>query len=426
MKSLKKISMVCLLLLGRYASPQQSELDAKAWSEDLKFLKEFAEQSHFNLFHTMELDKWENSIKDILENIPKMQDHEIVMSLMRLLAMVKDGHTVLYPPYEGELAFHALPLEFYFFDDLLYVRAALPQYKNLVGKQILKVAGEPIEELLAKLEPHISRDNKFQVQWILPLALQYAEVYGLLNNKTTFDAVEFTYLEGDTEQTISVASGPLQWNPMSPFAPPHWTQMADAGNNLWTKNAANFYWFEYLKENKMVYFQFNNILDKEEESIADFVERLFGFIDNNDVESMVIDLRLNNGGNNFLNKSLIHKLICNQKVNQKDKLFVITGRRTFSAAMNLASDLEQETHAIFVGEPTGSSPNFYGEENNFQLPNSGLIGSISSRYWQGGKTSDDDRKWIAPELSVLLTADDFRNGVDPSMKTILEYLENKY
>ena len=42
-------------------------------------------------------------------------------------------------------------------------------------------------------------------------------------------------------------------------------------------------------------------------------------------------------------------------------LFVIIGRRTFSAAQNTVNMIEKNTNATFVGEPTGSRPNFVGE-----------------------------------------------------------------
>ncbi len=424
MKSLRKLSLVYLLLFGFNVNSQQSEKAIKEWKEDLHYLKEFAEQSHFNLFHTLDHEEWKKEIKKIENEIPEMENHQIILSMMRLLAKVKDGHTVLYPPYQGKYAFHSLPLEFYFFGEDLYVRAAQQNYEILVGKKIVKAAGRPISDLLTKLQSNISHDNLYQVKWITPLALQYAEVYSLMESQVNFDSVEFTYLENGKEKTVSVLSGPLQWNPMSSFAMGHWVQMASLGNNLWTKDPNNFYWYEYLEQNQMVYFQFNRIRDKEEQSIASFIEEMFEFIENNQVKILVIDIRLNNGGNSFLNKPLVHELICNKNINQKGQLFVITGRRTFSAAMCLASDLEQNTNAIFVGEPTGSSPNFYGEENNFKLPNSGLTGSISSRYWLGGPTSDDNRKWISPELPAQLSADEFRNGVDPSMQVIIQYIGN--
>jgi hypothetical protein len=57
-----------------------------------------------------------------------------------------------------------------------------------------------------------------------------------------------------------------------------------------------------------------------------------------------------------LNRPLIHRLIRCDTINQWGKLFVVIGRRTFSAAMNLAVDLERHTRALFVGEPTGGAP----------------------------------------------------------------------
>ena len=61
-------------------------------------------------------------------------------------------------------------------------------------------------------------------------------------------------------------------------------------------------------------------------------------------------------GNNFLNQSLVHGLICCKKINQPGRLFALIGRHTFSAAMNLAVDLERNVHVLFAGEPTGSVP----------------------------------------------------------------------
>lgn len=64
------------------------------------------------------------------------------------------------------------------------------------------------------------------------------------------------------------------------------------------------------------------------------------------------------------------------KINQRGKLFVIVGRQTFSAAMNGAAEIERHTNAIFVGEPTGSSPNFVGETIGVNLTYSKMRGSI--------------------------------------------------
>ena len=95
------------------------------------------------------------------------------------------------------------------------------------------------------------------------------------------------------------------------------------------------------------------------------------------------------------NVHLIYALVRADKVNRTGRLFVIVGRETFSAAMRLSSELERQTKAIFVGEPTGSSLNAIGEMNPVTLPYSKMSGSIASR---GGGNSADTRTWIAPQF----------------------------
>ena len=57
------------------------------------------------------------------------------------------------------------------------------------------------------------------------------------------------------------------------------------------------------------------------------------------------------------------------------------------------------THAIFVGEPTGSSPNFVGETSH----------------------ATDVRTWIPPTLYVPETFAAFRVRRDPALEAILAY-----
>jgi hypothetical protein len=142
------------------------------------------------------------------------------------------------------------------------------------------------------------------------------------------------------------------------------------------------------------------------------------------VDYFVLDIRYNGGGNSFLNKELVQEIIKCDKINTKGKFFTITGRHTFSAAMNLACDLERLTNTLFAGEPTGSKPNFVGESNIIQLPYSGLKVSCSSRYWQE-YLSDDYRKWIAPHIGVKYFYSDFKNGIDPALDAIIKFINKK-
>jgi hypothetical protein len=188
---------------------------------------------------------------------------------------------------------------------------------------------------------------------------------------------------------------------------------------LYVKDRARPYWFEHLPASRTVYFQWNLVRDDPAESLAAFSTRLHAFIRDHDVDKLVIDLRWNNGGNTLLVLPLLHELIASD-LNRRGKLFVIVGRRTFSAAQNAATLIERHTQAIFVGEPTGSSPNFVGEEDPVTLPYSKLQINVSDLFWQSSWPYDS-RTWIGPEIYVPLTFAAFRANRDPALEAILEY-----
>ena len=196
-----------------------------------------------------------------------------------------------------------------------------------------------------------------------------------------------------------------------------------ANQPLWLRDPQNKFWFEYLPDARAVYVQLNQIGNKDDESMESFSNRLLSFIDSNAVERVVLDLRLNRGGNGEFNRPILRALIKANKVDQKGKLFVIVGRSTWSAAQFLVNKLEDYTEAIFVGEPTGGKRNSYGDSRRITLPNSGITVRVSTLWWQ--EDERDRRQWKAPELAADLTFDDYRRGIDPALKTALEYVPRK-
>ncbi len=95
---------------------------------------------------------------------------------------------------------------------------------------------------------------------------------------------------------------------------------------------------------------------------------------------------------------------------------------TFSAAQNTVTAIERETKAIFVGEPTGSRPNFIGETIPFELPYSKLRANAADLYWQTS-WPDDYRTWTAPDLYAPPTFEAYRRNQDPALEAILAIRE---
>jgi len=144
------------------------------------------------------------------------------------------------------------------------------------------------------------------------------------------------------------------------------------------------------------------------------------FTEANPMERFVLDVRLNGGGNNYLNRPIIHGFIRSDKVNQPGRLFTIIGRQTFSAAMNLVNAMKLNTHTLFVGEPTGARPNMYGDHAPVILPNSRISVRLSTLWWQDIDPRDM-REYQAPDLAADLTLADYRAGRDPALEVIRKY-----
>ena len=90
----------------------------------------------------------------------------------------------------------------------------------------------------------------------------------------------------------------------------------------------------------------------------------------------MLDLRHNTGGDSETYLPLLAKL---EELTVADKqLAVLTSRVTFSAAMQLVVDLEQRTPAIFIGEPTGASPNHYGDPVTVDLRHTRVAARVAT------------------------------------------------
>jgi hypothetical protein len=170
-----------------------------------------------------------------------------------------------------------------------------------------------------------------------------------------------------------------------------------------------------------LYFQFNQVRNSDDMSIADFATELSRRLDTEAATTLIVDVRHNNGGNNSLVRPLIKSMVGFEQASAENRIYVITGRNTFSAAQNFVNRIEQWTEATFVGEPSSSRPNFVGEETNLLLPYSRLRGSISNRFWQDSDPGDD-RFWIMPTVPVAPRADDYFAGRDAAMEAIFELI----
>ncbi len=423
-------SWVRLLLALLLASPcgadtaRQADMDVTKWREDLAVLREQMPKTHGNLFHTMSRRQFDDALDSLEGSLPNLTASQVKAGIMRVVAMVNDGHTRVRQESFGN---HILPVRLHFFADGLYVVAADPRYAAIVSGKVTKIGQLSAEDAYAAVRPLVSvdADNEGRRRFLAVDFLVTSEVLQAVGATKSADSVDLTVDKDGQETVATLPVTPLErlsdrgW----PMEPDGWISARKDTHNpvpLWAQHPDRHYWHVFLGDKKTLYVQYNQVEDEPGgEPIRDFFPRVFKEADERKVERVIIDARLNGGGNNELNRPIWHALLKSDRLNQKGRLWVVIGPKTFSAAMNFIDDMEQNTNAIFVGEPTGETPNMWGDPVKLELPNSHIVVQTSTLWWQMADPTDK-RPFRTPDIPAQMSFADYANNVDPVLKAIFE------
>lgn len=408
----------------------QSNLKTQNWQEDLRFLQSTIHDDYSFLFKKTTAKDFDTAVQDLYEHIPELSDHEIIVGFSKLVSSFKYGHTRVSYGYLPK-SFHQFPVNFYQFKDGMFVQGVSKTYKEILGAELLEIAGHPVNDVLEAIYPVVPSENNQFFKAYAPLYINSPEVLHAQGITKEFKStVDFTF-----KKDGEVFKESLKMMPDGALVPTNYglvkqdSMWLDARNQSITpyylKHLDKVYYFEYLPVSKTVYVRHSQIQDDSSENIPEFYHRLFKYIEKHEVDRLVIDVRLNGGGDNTKIKPIITGLIKCEKINQVGKLFVIIGRRTFSASQNLVNEISNYCNAIFVGEPTGENINFYADPHRIELPHSRLKIYLSFAWWQD-KAPWENGEWTKPQLGVEMSFDDYTSGRDPVLEEALSFSDKKF
>lgn len=395
---------------------------------DLKLLVREAKRRAPQALSPETARRFDADAERLSERVPELTKAQFVIEMWRLLRVLDDGHARVMLPDDDEDLSRLLPVQFYLFAEGLFITATDPAHDELLGARVLGFDGRDTADVAATAGEIITRDNDFGHLELLPDWLRKTPILHALGLIEDPGKVKLTVTLASGERTdvalAAVPPGPVAREGFP--APPGWTFLPDTLGRprpLYLRNAGAFYWFEHLPGHDLVYLQFNGMVDVPQEPLEAFIERVFAFIEDNTVGRLVVDLRLNRGGNMFLAMPLLHRLIATGRINRPGKLFLVVGRKTFSAAQIAGTLIARHTHAIVLGEPSGSRPNFTGETTPFSLPHSGLMANVSDLHWQSS-VALDTRTALAPDLYLPPTFAAYRENRDPVLEAIVDLREH--
>lgn len=448
-----KVGLLCLLQVGCFfaagascaaqsiaaARPPATVAD---WRDDLDQIVADIQVLHPDPFAKTGRLSFMRQLEALKAALSSMSEEERVVAAMRLVALIGDGHTQLEPTSMRFADWY--PIRVYQFTNGYFVSSAHNSVADLAGAQIIEIAGRPIDEVAASARSLMGVENDFDDKErvfaihnaALMRGLGYAKPDGTLR-------VKFRLRNGRTEERVltpHVADNPdykgfestFEWQFRSevfglPISTPD--EWVSAYQNLpasafrkvdFARPLHLMYRRAYVKravpERDAYYAQINQVDDTK---FLTFMDELFHDLDQQHPRRVILDLRYNFGGDGSRVDEVIHKFVQRDTNPPYRELYILTGRKTFSAGVLFLADLLKNVPATLVGEPCGAALNSFGDAAEKRYAKTSLVLNVSTLRHQKS-SSKDLRSYIPVDVPAQFSSSDYMAGRDPAVDPILE------
>jgi hypothetical protein len=358
-----------------------------------------------------------------------------------VITMLKDGHTSLSFPQEEFSAFlkeggRFFPLNVLIRGEKIFVTANFSaDSTDLIMAEIVSINEQSAKAVLEKLRSYTSAELDFyrdiRIQRAFSRLLWYCFGWGenfnlqLSNKNILFSKI----LVGVTEQEFNKKRGP---------------QRKTKPYSFYTLSKIGVIDFRSMSEME----KFDNFLDS-----------TFTVIQDQNISTLVIDVRNNGGGNSQMGDKLFQYIsekpwkqiermeVKNsedaKKMNQSEigtitivdetplkkpkksrnkfagKVYLLTSNLTFSSANMLAIAFKCYGMGTIVGEETGGVYTAFGDVISIKLPNTQLPAGCAFKKFTH-PCDDGAIHGVKPDVEIIPTIADIKNRKDPAMEYVLK------
>ena len=397
--------------------------------QDLDFTATELPRRHGNAFHSISRADFDAAASALRDSIPQLSDTRFYTRLSALVALIGDAHTTL--GLEGANAaavgFRKFPIVFQWLDDGVFVTSAAGEYKRAVAAQLVRVGAYPVSEAVTRLATVISHENDYWLHYYAARYLSSQQILQALDLLPGGDSSSLTFRDASGEEFTLDVITQTQFDYVNAlygsYTQPYLTRRNEN------------YWTALYPERRLLYLRYNRCANDPARPFDAVAASMWNEFDKGTVDSIVVDLRDNGGGDStVLNPFLFGLLPRLQAIAARPqfRVFGIIDQGTFSSAMLNASffkypspkavddslpDVDLSKILRLVGEPTGGALASWGEVLTLSLPQSRLGLQYATKYFDQPPFLTDSET-VTPDIRTPLRSTDFFAGHDPAMASI--------
>jgi hypothetical protein len=409
------LAMVVLVSSGqaRPSAPSTAAEDVRELGASIEL--------HPEPFRSVSRQRFQAEVDALADRASSISRNELLVGMLRIIALLgpRNGHTGLFPGDSHVRPLNLYPIRLYQFADGVFVVDA--RDRSLMRNRLVAIEGTPVERVLELVDPLTPADNASNTRGMAPHFLLTAEVLDGLGVTEGAGSATFTFVRPGGQRAdvdLTPIAGPEYARAFADPLHGHYPSvLPSAPRPLYLAGSAKPMWARKLASGRAVYVGYNSVVPPS----PAFVRSLGRLVRAPRVRRVIVDVRLNGGGDNTTYGELT-SLFGSPAANRRGKLYVLIGRATFSAAANFAAELDRETRATFVGEATGGGVETYGDTFAVTLPTVGWTVHIAARYVERKRNPRDRRLAVGADVRVDLTSTQYFAGRDPVLERALKGL----
>ncbi len=417
-----------------YTGPGQGKPTSLQMQQGVRLMYSKIKEEHPFPYRHFTPKQYDAKVNALIKKAPALSPEQYFADLLEIAGMMGDVHSSVYLPASSRILKNSFGFRLWKFKDGLFVRAVTPENKKLLGARVTKINNIPVEQVIKSMMKKFPKENESME---LLEATYYMHFPGLLKAaglsqdnmrcKWSFQLKDKSEMETELLATDTAGYSKSYETCTSFDAPRGWITELTGNIELpvWLRNKSKNYSYEISEDGKCIYMQMNHPRNDPKYPWKKFIGDVFDVINRNEkIEKLVFDQRHNPGGWHYMAQDLMHAILQSPKINQPGHLYIINSRITQSAGIYFTTLLENNTYPIIVGEPAGAHPNIFngriGNHPQQSLPGTDIsfrVSTVEAHF----SDDIDDRHFIAPDIPMEMTYEEFVSGKDPLLKMAMNF-----